>query len=226
MLQKILLSAAATAGAGYMYFGLHKPIKIEETEFGNKLFVYRPFRGDYWNMGPALKKMQQDFSGLDASQVTLAGFFYDNPRNMMDRAAGRAVLGGLFDPSQRAVAEDFLKKHEEFKILETQPVKALSTTFPYRGNMSFRLSRWRKLRSRLYRYGFKNNKFSTGERNLVGLMEIFPFLNGREREIQVILPYGKNVDQFKDLHGFEQPPLKNKAQYPGIIGDFNYIFFK
>ncbi len=226
MLQKVLLSAAATAGAGYIYFGLYKPINVQETELSERLFVYRPFKGDYWDMGPALKKMQQDFSDVSSQQVTLAGFFYDNPRNMMDRTAGRAVVGGLFDPSQRATVEDFLNKHGDFKLLETKPVKTLNTSFPYRGNMSFRLARWRKLRSRLYRFGFKNNKFSNGEKNLVGLMELYPFLNGKERQIQVILPYGKNNEQFKGLHGLDPPMLKNKSQYPGIIGDFNYIFFK
>jgi hypothetical protein len=226
MLQKILLASIATAGAGYMYFGMHKAIKVDELELNSKLFVYRPFRGDYWDMAPALKKMAQDFQGLDNKQANLAAFYYDNPRNMMDRTAGRAVLGGLFDPTQRATVEDFLRKHEEFKLLETQPVKTLNTEFPYRGNMSFRLSRFKKIRSRLYRYGFKNGRFSNGDRNLVGLMEVYPFLNGGERQIQVYVPYGKNAEQFRDLHGMETPQLKNKAQYPGIIGDFNYIFFK
>jgi len=220
------MASAATFGVGYLYFGMHKPTDIRDSELPSRLFVYRPFKGDYWDMGPALKKMSQDFTGFDKDQLTLAAFYYDNPRNMMDRSAGRAVLGGLFDPTQRAVVDDFLKKHEEFRLLETQPVKTLNTEFPYRGYMSFRLSRFKKIRSKAYRYGFKNHKFTNEDRHLVGLMELYPFLNGRERKIQVQIPYGKNVDQFKDLHGMEQPKYKNKAQYPGIIGDFNYIFFK
>jgi len=56
------------------------------------------------------------------------------------------------------------------------------------------------------------------------VLEFYPFLEGGNNSLRVFLPFGENADQFKDLSGLPDPEIK-QYQQPGIIGDFNYIFF-
>jgi len=152
---KFALAALATGTGFVSYFGVHKTPVVKEGELREQVFVYRPFRGDYWDMKPALKKLQYDFEDIKGKKnFMLSGFYYDNPRNLKNRAAGRAVLGGMFELNEKELVDEFLKKHPEYKSFQTKKVDALCSEFPFKNYWSFRLARMKKLRARLYKYGF------------------------------------------------------------------------
>jgi len=224
MLHKIIVSSVVSLGGLYLFYGLHKIPQIKTETMDYEIFLYKPFQGDYWSMRTVLADLKKEFSDISTSEFTLGGFYYDNPRNMHDRTHGRVALGGFLYLKNKAIAEEFLTNHPEYASLEMKPMDAIETDFHYSNYLSFKLSRMMKTRSKLYRYGFKNHYFSQGDKSLIGLIELYPYLTGQENKIKIILPYGKNTEQFKSLIKLPEPKLKS-YQYPGIIGDFNYIFF-
>lgn len=57
------------------------------------------------------------------------------------------------------------------------------------------------------------------------MMENFQYLNGKDNTVEVMVPF-ENIPQFKELNMMPAPQTKTGPMYAGVLGDYNYIFFR
>ena len=207
--QKILASIAAGGFAYAYYMGTFRDIQMKDTTLRRQLFVYKDHLGNYKNKDIFLSQVRDDFKELPPNSYTVASVFYDNPLYIKDKNNERSVIGVMADVSQRAAVQQFLMKHPEYHVVETDSMDTVSTQFPYRNMVSFRLMRLKGLYNKLCRFSTEKKDVKSENRFVV---ERYPFLTGGEKTVDVMIPYGPNSNQLS-LSSLLTPTKKDKLHH-------------
>lgn len=78
--------------------------------------------------------MNTDFKSSHA-----VGIYYDNPKYLEDPKDGRVAMGFVVNDNEKSKIESFLKKNPKYKQTTLPEVKTLSTSFPYKSFLSYKI---------------------------------------------------------------------------------------
>ena len=200
-------ASTTVAGLGmFYYFGGFAPIEIQESGLDKQLFLYKEQTGDYRNKYEFLNNLQDDLKVFDGKNFTYMSVFLDNPRYVKDSNKERSIMGATFDTSQRASLERFVETHPEYNMVQVDDMKAISTKFPYRSQLSFDLMNLKGVYGRLCNYGKDQKKIDPSERYFI---ERYPSFTSRNNVVEVMIPFGRNSQQ---LHHSSLPAPAKKEK--------------
>jgi len=214
MLPKLAASLAAGGLGLTWYMGGFAPTEITDYEIGKQLFVYKDSRGDYSNRGAVIDTVRKDFTAFPKKSFVYTSIFMDNPYYIKDKNQERAVIGGMFSLGLKSQLEDFIAKHPEYHMVELKKMNASKIEYPYRNNLTYNFMNWMGLYRKLGSYSRDQKKTPTEGRYI---MERYPFINGGENTVEILIPYGAHASQL-NISNLPSPVRKEKLQQPYFIG--------
>ena len=186
-----LIVAGGVAGAGILlYSGATSKVEINDVAMGDKLFVYKKNNGDYSVLKYVTKQVEMDLKEIAPKGFTLAKISGDSASELEANIEHRPIFGGLFDRSQKEQIERFMMKHPSYNVVELDDLNAVSAKFPYHGSLSKGMMRWKKIYSQISQRAAEKEFRRSGRY----FLELYPFMTGGEKSIEVMMPYGENAN--------------------------------
>ena len=203
MLKSVILFIVIVGATFYLYMGFHTKIEIKETTLSPKIILFKEYLGDYRDLNSAMRTLEEELHSLETKNYQQFGMYYDDPNHLENSHQARAIIGVLLDIKERHIAGKFLVDHANYRINENNEVTCLSSTFPYRNelSMSWIIS---KVYPAIVEYGKTKGLFVQG--NTIGALEIYHYKNN-ERTVEVLFPYGTGIEKL----------LLNRAPKPTYV---------
>ncbi len=214
MLTKLAASLAAGGLGLTWYMGGFTPTEITDYEIGKQYFVYKDSQGNYANRGAVIDTVRKDFNAFPKKSFVYTSIFMDNPTYIKDKSQERAVIGGMFSLGLKNQLEDFVAKHPEYHMVELKKMNASKIEYPYRNNLTYNFMNWMGLYRKLGSYSRDQKKTPTEGRYI---MERYPFINGSEKNVEILIPYGAHASQL-NISNLPSPAKREKLQRAYFIG--------
>lgn len=196
-LSKVLLSLAGAGTGLFIYSGGFQKPEFNEKVIDKKLFVYKKNNGDYSIMKFITKQVTMDLKEIDPKNYTFAKLSGQSSSDLERNYEGRPIFGGLFDISHKSNIDKFLMRHPSYNVVELEDLNALSAKFPHRTGLSSKIMRWKRIYSSLLQHGINSNKINESGPYY---MELYPYLSGGEKAVEVVMPYGDNAELLSFAH--------------------------
>jgi len=174
--------------------GALNAIKVQPKKFPKSLFLYCDYVGQYKNVSTVYNNIGQNVRPHFYATNEMCGIYYDNPNVVQDKNYCRAVCGLLIQEEERAKAEVFVREHPIFKLRDLPETDAVSTTFPFRSQLSY-IFLIGKVYPELKSFAFRNRIFN-GPEDMRGIIELYHFLDIKP-SIELFLPYGENLQKLQ-----------------------------
>jgi len=200
MLKKVLIGAAVVAPVGYYYYTTNiapqatsKALKLIEGRLPSRNYVYIQHIGSYGKVDDTFNIVSGDLKDFSRklTNAQFASMFYDNPTALPETANLRGVVGVLFDKSNKAAAQEWVKTHPEYDFKELPDLTTISAKAP--ATLGLKASTWVSTTLfPLVKDYFKNKNLKGLEQ--APLIELYELHNDKVKCIEFHIPYGSNVE--------------------------------
>lgn len=127
----IIIAVIVLFWAALTYYGMFTSVEITQAQKGPYYLVYKEHKGDYAKVGPVMDEVYYDLrNNKNIFSAKGFGLYYDNPEEVAKENL-RSVVGCIVPLAKIDGIEG------DYKIAEFPSSKAVVSTFPYRGTLSF-----------------------------------------------------------------------------------------
>lgn len=151
--------------AGCIYMGVFQYVMAYETVIASRMYVYKPFKMPYKNVGPEIEKalefaqtLTEISSNPESKNYGYMGFYYDNPEWLINPNEARSEIGFYFYGN---FSEQSIKRIDVFGYnhILLPELKVMQTHVPWRNPLSIFISIFKaysplisKLSAKEYKY--------------------------------------------------------------------------
>jgi len=197
-------------------FAAHKnkifaKIQVIDVDFSDGSILYKIYQGDYSKISSFFDKTVSEINNEikeDAKKVKFFGIYYDDPAKIKNPNESRAIVGIIYNqvnkPKVSFDAEDFARRHSEYKTAPMPELDAFGAFFPLLSKTSMMLHIARGYPA-IKKYGAEKNLMSKTKFSL----EIYSFT---EKKFFICFPHGDGIENLANLSGIAKPEYKAETK--------------